>query len=1821
VVHEVVALFARRPRWGRYTRFTDPRNRLSNRAFLETLEPRTVFATYDIESITYLGSPIDGWSVFGMAEVENLTITTTAISTAFTSKDNLTVLFGGQGLPPSDLINVTDHSVTLTLPSLTGIPWNGTSSTSYGNITFSDSGASGPFSTSNNSFTLYPANLASIENQPITVNASATLTLVATDAQHGFGHLTNHPFFLVGNGAGPNNVSTPFVGNASDSTHLTINITPSPGLQPGHYTLQTTPTGTQPSNDTDTANFALVGHLNVAVEAINYTIASITYQNQPISGWSYLGSGNETINITLANGSTPFSEDTNVWFKLVDGWQTSVPGTVIDNLTLAVAVPYYGNYSGSEISANLSFGLVPNNDTTNGSFIYHGVELASLSSGNGYLAGGGTLTLTANSAEYGFGNNATFFTVWFQDTSNASQHTSGKIENLSLTELNVTVPAFTGTGNYSVYLTQGSVATSNNLPFEVQNNPVIANLTITFDTSWGLNSTTTPANSDFYLFAYGNVASATSSGNLVGGWLAINATSGVVGTTANTTANATHPFPGTSLASLTGNFSHNAVLAFNLTDTIYNGTRLYLSNVSAMGTQPKAGLNETYYDFVELSAATTGVYVDTSQVDQFGMPLTLDLSLDGTQNQSSGISPGLTRQDIIENYGQSLGNVAGYNLAVVPEGGVGNEADPTYRILAPNDLLLAKTSIHGFTMPAGNASEPWNATVTQESGSLNSTVGNFTNWATLTLSQKIDGLLYPNGSLVSGGFIPAGTVIAEANVSNTATTFKIATHDSRPFGNHTLTLNGTGGLLIQQVDPNMTSVGYQALANAFGPSVFHFDANGNPELWDNATLNEKNAIDRMFERYQSMPFWQEENQPTGVLTPANASAPNLTYPQAVALYRGEVSNVTYTSIENTTENYAALVFTDWSTGVANPNLTYSILYPYFTTNSPANKVDPFGRPVPPPPSWFQQKDANYLAPSVMIFGGADIFQPGGPMQSGSVPGYYHEPGGTAAQNTSADQNMAAVNDLGRDVAVALSRGYASTMLSTGEPINKTDGNLSQNLPVFHHTSADNTTGYWTMPTSVYQNAINQSGNASLNVTGWVLASYLNFDSPMTITDRHVGNATVPTVLNVTSYVTGAPIDIKNGKNVDNLQFVQFANSTTTYSDGSPIPYNRYEAWVQSRGEFADGVSNGTGREKLNINGLGYGYAFSDFMGLSSTIVVTADTTLTAPAQQSAAIIVTMQPWFNSVIDVSYDIEEVSYAGQSIEGWSLFGSGGETITITTTASSTAFVQNDTVAVSFGGTVVNGTATGNHTLNVTVPALTSLWQGSGSSFANLTIAGQNTTGNTTFDVLAVNLTSVSPNNGSVVGGTNLTLTASSPQYGFGNATDLSMSLARFGVTAAATNLSVQSPTSLTLQTPAVGEPGEWSMAVYKGAEFTTSNQASNVLAFAYTEGSLVFLSGDFNADNLTDVATLLDDGSWEVSFTQTGGNATLVVLSTSNAWTTAVTWADWSVLRRGDRDVIVARAETETVGSWWKLSYDGVANGTAATDFSTNFVGSWAYANGTEWLDVVNGDFDGDGAADIAGRDSTNGQWWMLSNATGTANLSDFGSKNILMGAWHPNVTWDQTLAGNFLGLPGGKDQIAGLTGSQWWISEYESPGNMSHTLLSTKWSPHSGTNYTDYVVGNFDGNANDASLIAAKTETNAWYSLGYNATLTPENNTPNLMGVWPDHTSTYTNVVTGDFQGADDGTVGIAGLQRASSNLSWYVLERSTGGSYSVSNYGPWPQTSVAQAFAGYFSAADLGPPRRKGILTRAMRDAVMVWEAGASTGTQFTPSEVTGYPS
>lgn len=2183
----------------------------------EQLELRRV-CDYAISSIMYGGSPVDGFSVFGTGP-ECLTITTNATApnaTNFTNGNDFTVLFGGQGVTGTWASN---NSLTVALPALTAVFWNGNQTTTFANISITQTNVPAT-NTTNNSFIAYPANITSITPSSITAGQAGNLTLVAQNAARGFGNNSGHSYFLVGpnvNGTG-NNVSLPLSNPTTNSTQLTLQVSPSVLNTPGTYTLQTTPSGLAPANATDTANFALVGNLSFtvnAIPAINYTIASLTYQNQPVSGWSFFGSGSENMTITLANGSTPFAANQHVWF----GSFQSLNGTLgSNNLTLNVPVPYLGNYTGVPTFQNLSFGQVatPAN-TTNGTFQYTNVTLANITPSQVYLSGGGNFTLTANSASQGFGAGSSLAVrVVFQPTSGNATPVSGAPQNS--TSLTLNMPTFTTSGNYTVFITSaasGNPQSSNALNLTVSPNPTINTLTLNFLNSTGLSNSTSPALNSFYVYAYGNVGSA-NGGALTGGWLPINQTTGAVSGTANTTANATMPFSGTPLANLTANLTQNATLSFNLASTIYNGTRIYLSTQQNLGSQPTADQSAMFYDFVELAASTKSIFADTSQVDQFGMPLTINLTLNATPSQilTSGTSPGLTRQDVLEGYAAAFQNQAGYNLAIVPTNGTGSNSPLTYRVLAPNDLLNALTT-------GGTAqSSSWTFTLAQGSGNLAGPAGNFTNWANVTLSGinvALNGSQFPNGTAVSGPWIPAGAMIANMNVASAnVTTFAIGTYDTNGFpwqntSTNTSVINTSigGGLLFQPLNASMTSAGYQALINSFGPSIFN--GNGN-DPWSNLTLlNQDSAIDRAFTRYKDGTFWwQEENQPANVLGPIGA-VPNPVYPQAVALYRGVVTNVSYTNIQGGTSNYAALVFTDYSNGsLTNASLSFPILYPYFTTNSPANKTDPFGRAVPAPPAWYGQNQANFEPPSLAVFAGAGIFQPGGGLQTSGLV---------------TDANLVnAYNDLGRDVAVALSRGYSSTFLAT-------HGNLADpgNLPRFQYTNPNTTTsGNWTMPTSVYQNL---GGNVT---KGMVVSSYLNFNSPMTVTSDPTPQGNM-TVISVTGYVPTLPIniDVTAGKNRDNLQFVTFAETGTTYTDGTPIPYNLYESFIQSRGEFSAGVPDGQGgSEKVNIDGLGYGYAFSDYMGLSSTISVNAVTSAGAPATQSAVLNVTMQPWYNdapvavtydiqsveygsqsivgwslfgsgtapititttgnssafnpsasynlsfggvnmtgiatgtNTLNVSvpslvtkwagngssfanlsfiaanttttgnttfavlpvnltsvtpnngsvhgntsltltasspqygfgnianlslgfnfngtvkaalsetpgnatmltlvspsspgfasgaaqlgvyatenlttqnlasntltftynplvvfYDIQSVSFAGQNITGWSLFGSGTDNVTITTTNSSLPFVPTDTYTFAFGGANVTGTATGTNALNVAVPSLLSQWVGNGTSFANLTMVGFTTTGNTSFAVLPVSLASVTPSNGSAAGGTTInltatskqygfgnatnlsvgfaiggstqaglnvttvngttltlqtphspdlvagnaalgvylssnltpanlasnnltftynavpttyniqsvafqsqnitgwslfgsgldtlnvtttsnstafiannsytvsfgsanatatalttkmlsvrvpslvpqwaganlsfanlailggnttgstsfsvlpvnltsvvpntgnvtgnaaiTLTASSKQYGFGNATNVSVGFSFNGTTTAALNVSVVNGTTLTLQTPAVVEPGNYTIGVYRSTGLTAANLTSNSLPFTYTERSLKYLSGDFNADNLTDIATLLEAGLWEVSFTQAAGNATLVQLNATNQWSTTVEWMDWSVLRSGGRDVIVARAEASSVGSWWKLSYDGAAGGSSAANFSTNFVGSWSSANGVQWLDVVNGDFDGDGFADIAGRDSANNQWWMLANATQTTTNGTFAAKNVYLGAWssEAGVQWDKTLAGNFKGNPSGKDQIAGLNNGTWWISEYNgTPGSMNHTTMTTQWNQLE--NYTHYQVGNFDGAANGTDLIAAKTENNAWYSVGYNASITPANNTPSLMGIWPTGANiAYGNVLTGDFLGTNQTTTGIAGIQQSGSNLTWFVLQRpSVGGNYTVANFGSWPQSSVAQAFAGYFASTDT----RSGVLTRTRLGASTAWQRGVSSGSAFSALAVSGYP-
>lgn len=363
----------------------------------------------------------------------------------------------------------------------------------------------------------------------------------------------------------------------------------------------------------------------------------------------------------------------------------------------------------------------------------------------------------------------------------------------------------------------------------------------------------------------------------------------------------------------------------------------------------------------------------------------------------------------------------------------------------------------------------------------------------------------------------------------------------------------------------------------------------------------------------------------------------------------------------------------------------------------------------------------------------------------------------------------------------------------------------------------------------------------------------------------------------------------------------------------------------------------------------------------------------------------------------------------------------------------------------------------------------------------------------------------------------------------------------------------------------------------------------------------VSGDFDGNGLTDIAELKTTGQWEVALTPTTGTPTTV--NAGSPWSTAPTWSDFTVVRdtTTDRDVVIARASNSVDGSWWKLSLDG-------STWNTSFVGSWGIPD--QWVDIVSGDFDGDGSQDIAGRWLTTGAWWMLADAAAVATIGDYAAKNVAIGQWNPGVTWSQVVAGNFTGDASGKDTIAGLTGTNWWLLE-RSGGSSTNTLMTSSWS--AGHTWVDYQVGNFSGAANGEEQIAARSgSSGAWYLLGKSGSSFAVSS----MQSW-NPAATWLNVVAGDFDG--NGTADIAGRNQATN--AWTVLGK-TGTSFTNTDFGgAWPTSSVwGKAFAGIYNQ-QASSPKKSGILGRSVSETIHTWELSVSSGTAFTSAPAPGYPS
>jgi len=285
-----------------------------------------------------------------------------------------------------------------------------------------------------------------------------------------------------------------------------------------------------------------------------------------------------------------------------------------------------------------------------------------------------------------------------------------------------------------------------------------------------------------------------------------------------------------------------------------------------------------------------------------------------------------------------------------------------------------------------------------------------------------------------------------------------------------------------------------------------------------------------------------------------------------------------------------------------------------------------------------------------------------------------------------------------------------------------------------------------------------------------------------------------------------------------------------------------------------------------------------------------------------------------------------------------------------------------------------------------------------------------------------------------------------------------------------------------------------------------------------------SGDFNGDGLDDLAWRAADGRvWVSVFDRALGYVAPRVWGRTPPavdWTTAVS-GDFNA--DGRTDLAVRHPVT---GNWRMIESTG-------SSFKPSVIaGQWATSG--RWTNVISGDFDGDGATDIAGRDEISGTW-LVSRGTSA------GFETRAWGTMASALSWRPVQAGDFNG--DGRTDIARFnpdTG-QWRV--FTSDGtSFSRGEIRARWTV--GTPWSDLRVGDFDADGK-ADLAGRDPVSQRWMvSRGSAGSFSTS-----VFGGLATQ-STWQGFVAADFNG--DGRTDIAARNAATGN--WRMLP-STGSAF------------------------------------------------------------------
>lgn len=283
-------------------------------------------------------------------------------------------------------------------------------------------------------------------------------------------------------------------------------------------------------------------------------------------------------------------------------------------------------------------------------------------------------------------------------------------------------------------------------------------------------------------------------------------------------------------------------------------------------------------------------------------------------------------------------------------------------------------------------------------------------------------------------------------------------------------------------------------------------------------------------------------------------------------------------------------------------------------------------------------------------------------------------------------------------------------------------------------------------------------------------------------------------------------------------------------------------------------------------------------------------------------------------------------------------------------------------------------------------------------------------------------------------------------------------------------------------------------------------------------------------------------------------------------------------------IIGRQNTN--GQWFVAASTG-------TTFVTSHVGTWSGSAAVTWVDVLVGDFDGNGLQDVVGRWLETGQWWVgLSNGAGLVNQ--------YWSAWSAGagVTWADVRVGDFNN--DGRSDICGRyqQAGQWWVGL--SNGVQFNTSLWSVWSVGAGVTWADVRIGDFNGD-NRSDIAGRWNETGQWYVGTANVSATQFNT--GYWGAWSPASATVTwvDVFAGDLN--NDGRDDIIG--RLNQAGQWYA-GISTTLSFGMQLFATW---SAAITWVDVRSGDFNGDGRMDVVGRNSTNGQVSV---GLSTGSALT---------